>query len=293
MESRTGIGLTLLFHVLTHYTPYVFPVTDDSFCCSPTSMTISAPLHFEVDPPELLGVENADVHASSDEYARRFLGGVGDWMLKTQENALTSMLPSHVRTVLDIGGGHGQIALPLSRLGRSVTILGSSPVCAHRMRDEIENGSISFKCGNLVELPFGDRSFDGVVSFRLMSHCTAWRRLIAEMCRVADSAVLFDYPVWCSSNALTPLFFSIKRRIEGNTRSYTIFTTRELEREFRLHGFTRVAMRKQFFFPMGIHRALKRPGLSRMIEGVARALLLTKVFGSPVVIAFQRAAADD
>lgn len=256
-------------------------------------MTTSAPLHFEVDSPELFGVENADVHASSDEYARRFMGGVGDWMLNTQESALTSMLPAHVRTVLDIGGGHGQIALPLSRLDRSVTILGSSPVCAKRMQNEIENGSISFKCGNLVDLPFGDRSFDGVVSFRLMSHCTAWKRLIAEMCRVAESTVIFDYPIWCSSNLMTPFFFSIKKRIEGNTRLYTIFTTRQLEREFRSHGFRRVAMRKQFFFPMGIHRALKSPRLSRILEGIARALLLTRIFGSPVIIAFERTGTDD
>jgi len=256
-------------------------------------MTTSAPLHFEVDSPELFGVEDADVHASSDEYARRFMGGVGDWMLNTQESALTSMLPAHVRTVLDIGGGHGQIALPLSRLDRSVTILGSSPVCAKRMQNEIENGSISFKCGNLVDLPFGDRSFDGVVSFRLMSHCTAWQRLIAEMCRVANRTVIFDYPVWCSSNCMTPIFFSIKRRIEGNTRLYKIFTTRELEREFQSHGFKRFAIKKQFFFPMGIHRAIKSPSISKMLEGIARALFLTRLFGSPIVIAFERTRADD
>jgi 2-polyprenyl-3-methyl-5-hydroxy-6-metoxy-1,4-benzoquinol methylase len=256
-------------------------------------MTTIAPLHFEADPDEIHGSENADVHASSDEYARRFGGAVGAWMLNVQESALTRMLPSHVRTVLDIGGGHGQIALPLSNLGRSVTILGSSPACAKRMRQHIENGSISFKCGNLVELPFHDRSFDGVVSFRLMSHCTAWRRLIAEMCRVADSTVIFDYPVWCSSNFLTPLFFSIKRKIEGNTRLYKIFTTRELEREFRAHGFRRVAIHKQFFFPMGVHRALKRPRLSKALEGIPRGLLLTRLFGSPIVIAFERIQADD
>jgi hypothetical protein len=126
-----------------------------------------------------------------------------------------------------------------------------------------------------------------------MSHCAAWKRLIAEMCRVADNTVIFDYPVWCSSNFLTPLFFSIKRRIEGNTRVYTIFTTRELEREFRTHRFRRVAMQKQFLFPMGIHRALKSPRLSKALEGVARALLLTRLFGSPIVIAFEREQADD
>lgn len=256
-------------------------------------MNTNAPLHFQDAPLELFGSENADVHASSEEYARRFMGGVGDWMLKTQESALTSMLPTDIRTVLDIGGGHGQTALPLSKLGRAVTILGSSPACGMRMRQHIENGSISFKCGNLVELPFEDRSFDGVVSFRLMSHCTAWKQLIAEMCRVSDRTVIFDYPVWCSANFMTPFFFSVKKRIEGNTRLYRIFTTRELEREFQSHGFTRVVSKKQFFFPMGIHRALKSPAISKALERIAQALFLTQAFGSPVVIAFERTRSND
>ncbi|MEY4700991.1 MAG: hypothetical protein RL326_1178, partial [Pseudomonadota bacterium] len=115
----------------------------------------------------------------------------------------------------------------------------------------------------------------------------------AEMCRVADSTVIFDYPVWCSSNFLTPLFFSIKRRIEGNTRLYKIFTTRELEQEFRAHGFTRASIRKQFFFPMGVHRALKSPRVSKALEAIARGLLLTRLFGSPIVIAFERTRAND
>jgi hypothetical protein len=51
-------------------------------------------------------------------------------------------------------------------------------------------------------------------------------------------------------------------------------------------------MRKQFLFPMGLHRALKSPRLSKALEGVARGLLLTRLFGSPIVIAFERTQAD-
>jgi 2-polyprenyl-3-methyl-5-hydroxy-6-metoxy-1,4-benzoquinol methylase len=99
-------------------------------------------------------VEDADVHASSSEYAARFAGSVGAWMLEVQERALLSMLDTECTSVLDVGGGHGQIALPLSRAHRSVTVLGSSPVCAERLREQIENGLISFKAGNLIEIPF-------------------------------------------------------------------------------------------------------------------------------------------
>jgi ubiquinone/menaquinone biosynthesis C-methylase UbiE len=238
-------------------------------------------------------VEDADVHASSAEYAKRFSGSVGNWMLQVQETALVSLISNDTESVLDVGGGHGQTAKPLYKIGKSVTVLGSSPSCASQLSQEIEAGLISFKSGNLVELPYDTRSFDSVISFRLMSHCTAWRTLIAEMCRVADKKVIFDYPVWLSANLLTPLLFRIKRRIEGNTRRYTIFTTRELCNEFLKHGFVRTAMQKQFLFPMGIHRALKSPSLSKALEGTAKILGLTALFGSPVIIRFERVSGDN
>jgi ubiquinone/menaquinone biosynthesis C-methylase UbiE len=232
--------------------------------------------------------ENADLHSSSQEYADRFGGTTGAWMLSIQERALVRMLPKEASSVLDVGGGHGQTALPLQRDGRSVTILGSSLGCSQRLREYIDSGSISFRTGNLIELPFNDTSFDAVISFRLMSHCTQWRTLIAEMCRVAESTVIFDYPIWCSANLLTPLLFRIKRRIEGNTRSYRIFTTRELTKEFKAHGFECSALYKQFFFPMGLHRAIKSQRASAVLELIPRMLGLTRLFGSPVVICFTR-----
>lgn len=236
--------------------------------------------------------EDADLHASSDEYARRFSTSTGQWMLQIQEWSLFSLLSHTTESVLDVGGGHAQTALPLYRAGKVVTVLGSSPACAGRLTTEIEAGSVSFKAGNLIQLPFGPRSFDTVVSFRLMSHCTAWKTLIAEMCRVAEHSVIFDYPIWCSTNILTPLLFHIKKIIEGNTRTYTIFTTRELVREFRKHGFTRTALKKQFFFPMGLHRAIGSPTASKLFEGIARSLGLTRMFGSPVIIRFERSPRD-
>ena len=236
--------------------------------------------------------ETADQHASSDEYARRFGGAVGAWMLSIQEEALFSMLGPGVTTVLDVGGGHGQTATPLITRHKSVTILGSSHVCAAQIQPLIDAGAVNFKVGNLIQLPFESKAFDSVLSFRLMSHCTAWRTLIAEMCRVSEGTVIFDYPAWCSANFLTPLLFSIKKKIEGNTRTYRIFTTQELIKEFRYHGFQLAKQRKQFFFPMGIHRAIKNVAISKVLEEGARILGLTRFFGSPVVISFERIMSD-
>jgi 2-polyprenyl-3-methyl-5-hydroxy-6-metoxy-1,4-benzoquinol methylase len=253
------------------------------------------PAQLEIKPEAVIGhaTEDADQHSSSDEYAKRFAGPVGEWMLSVQEKALFGLLPSEIISVLDIGGGHGQIALPLSRADKSVTILGSSLGCSDRLKEFIDSGAISFKCGNLIELPFHDRSFDCVTSFRLMSHCTAWETLIAEMCRVATTSVIFDYPVWCSTNFLTPFLFRVKRFIEGNTRRYRIFTTSELRREFKKHGFRCERLQKQFLFPMGLHRALGSPRLSQILESCARVFFLTRLFGSPVIIRFDRINRDD
>jgi 2-polyprenyl-3-methyl-5-hydroxy-6-metoxy-1,4-benzoquinol methylase len=236
--------------------------------------------------------EDADVHASSAEYAKRFAGSTGSWFLKIQTDILLSMVSTDTESILDIGGGHGQTAIPLHRAGKSVTVLGSSSACTGQLSREIDAGCVSFKVGNLIELPYGPRSFDTAVSFRLISHCSNWRILISEMCRVADHTVIFDYPSWGSVNICTPLLFRVKRKIEGNTRRYTLFTTSELKREFAKHGFRCTSVRKQFFFPMGIHRALRSPAISRLLEGCAASFGLTRLLGSPIIIRFERSPRD-
>jgi ubiquinone/menaquinone biosynthesis C-methylase UbiE len=230
--------------------------------------------------------ENADLHASSDEYAARFGDAVGQWMLQVQEQALFKLLDNGCATVLDVGGGHGQVAVPLAQHERSVTVIGSSHLCAQRLAPFIESGTISFKVGNLIELPYHDKSFALTTSFRLMSHCTQWRTLVAELCRVSEHAVIIDYPVWLSVNILTPLLFFAKRTIEGNTRTYRMFSTWELQREFKKHGFRLERSEKQFVWPMALHRFMKSIPLSKNLEAPMRWVGITRLFGSPVLAKF-------
>ena len=70
--------------------------------------------------------ETADIHTSSDEYATRFSGAAGTWMLDVQEQITRRLLRGFEgSSVLDVGGGHGQLAIPLCRDGWRVTVLGS------------------------------------------------------------------------------------------------------------------------------------------------------------------------
>jgi 2-polyprenyl-3-methyl-5-hydroxy-6-metoxy-1,4-benzoquinol methylase len=229
--------------------------------------------------------ETADIETSSDAYAARFGGPHGAWMLEVQERiALALLRPLGARTVLDVGGGHGQLAIPLARDGYDVTILGSDESCRHRVRGLVDAGRARFVVGNTIDLPFPDRAFDAVVCFRLITHCEAWPRLIAELCRVARLGVVADYPTSSSVNAIAPALFAAKKKYERDTRRWTLFTHAQIRSAFETAGFRVAARRGQFFFPMVLHRMFRRRGISAALEGAAGALGLRRLLGSPVIL---------
>jgi SAM-dependent methyltransferase len=229
--------------------------------------------------------ETPDIESSSDDYASRFGGPVGRWMLQVQEDAVRGLLGApDGRTLLDVGGGHGQLAGPLGRAGWRVTVLGSDRSCARRIAPLIADGSVRFVAGDILALPFPDRSFDCVVSVRLLPHCERWPALIAELCRVARHAVIVDYPTSESLNRVAPALFGAKKRIERNTRTFTLFTHREVEEAFADCGCPAAGRVGQFFLPMVLHRALRCRPCSAALEGLARAAGLTRRWGSPVVL---------
>jgi SAM-dependent methyltransferase len=230
-----------------------------------------------------------DVETSSEGYASRFGGPVGEYFLETQTAALLELLaPFPGARVLDVGGGHAQLAGPLFEKGFEVTVAGSEDACRARLDRLLPPGSFEFRASDLLKLPFPDRSFDVVTAFRLLTHVQQWKELVAELCRVADRAVVVEYPDVRSWNVLYTLLFPWKKRIEGNTRTFLRFKPREVAAELARHGFGRPAIRRQFFVPMVVHRALSRRGISRGLESMSGFLGLTRAFGSPVVLRAER-----
>jgi len=229
--------------------------------------------------------ETADIETSSDDYASRFSGPVGTWMLDVQERAVRTLLGDPGgRTLLDVGGGHGQLAGPLARAGWRVAVLGSDTACARRIAPLVAAGTVWFVAGDILALPFPDRSFDCVVSVRLLPHCERWPALVAELCRVARHAVIVDYPTSESLNRVAPALFGAKKRIEKNTRTFTLFTHREVAAAFTARGYAPAGRIGQFFLPMVLHRALRCRPCSSTLETLARAAGLTRRWGSPVVL---------
>jgi SAM-dependent methyltransferase len=238
-----------------------------------------------IPPPR----EAPDVETASEAYARRFAGEVGAYFLAIQARTVLDLLAPWPRArVLEVGGGHAQLAAPLVERGFRVTVTGSEEVCRERLDRSLPPGSFEFALCGLPRLPFPDRSFDVVLAVRLLTHLERWREALGEMCRVARSAVIVDYPDTRSFNRLYGLLFSWKKAVEGNTRTFHRFRQGEVIAECGRHGFGRPAVRRQFFLPMVVHRAVGRAGLSRAMERASALMGLTRAFGSPVILRVER-----
>jgi SAM-dependent methyltransferase len=233
--------------------------------------------------------EDADVVTSSDEYARRFAGGVGAYFLDVQSRVTLELLaPFPGASVLDVGGGHGQTTGALVDAGYAVTILGSDPSCEARVRPWTGSGRARFLAADLLDPGLPDRSFDVVLSYRLLPHARQLDGLVATLARLAARAVIVDYPTRRSLNAAADLFFGLKRNVERDTRPFRVFADREIETAFAAHDFRPAARRGQFFFPMALHRATASARLARALEGAAKAAGLARLFGSPVILRLER-----
>ncbi len=244
--------------------------------------------------PAPAGGATADIETASDGYAARFAGAVGAWMLGIQERLVLERLRVWPGAeVLDVGGGHAQLAGPLVRAGCRVTVAGSDACCRRRLEGLLADGRCHFLHGDLLRLPLPDGAFDLVVCVRLLPHCAAWETLVGELCRLARHAVIVDYPTVESLNRFAPGLFAAKQTLEGNTRPFRLFRHAEVAAAFARHGFRPHVRTGEFLLPMVLHRALRCRPLSAAGEGLARGLGLTRRWGSPVILEARRAAAAD
>lgn len=228
----------------------------------------------------------ADIETASEGYAARFRGPAGIWMLDVQSKAVRELLPNdRISSILEVGGGHGQLTPSLVQAGYQVTVHGSAASCQRGISDLLHNQRCQFVVGSFLHLPFGDRSFDAVVCVRLIMHSDEWRRLVGEMCRVARQVVVVDYPLM---STLGQRFFGAKKRLEKNTRPWRNFRHDEVAAAFQNEGFVAAGRTGQFFFPMVLHRTLQQRRVSGALEGIARCLGLHRLRGSPVMARFDR-----
>ena len=233
-----------------------------------------------------------DIESSTWDYASRFSGPVGEWMLQQQIDATRDFIkqrwPDQTGlSILDVGGGHGQNIALVNALGHRLTILGSNESCNQVIKEKLDSGLAEFNVGTLLALPYDDKSFDVVICYRILSHMDSWQALIGELTRVARHLVLVDYPSKRSFNIISDLLFLFKKQIEKNTRRYGYFPDDKIDAVFVENGFNRTHRRRQFFLPMAIYRLIGNLRFSKLAAGFFRKVGLTAMFGSPVISAYQ------
>ncbi len=230
-----------------------------------------------------------DIESSSDEYAKRFAGVSGEWLLQRQcyftQVHIQAQKP---KAILDIGGGHAQNVAVVENLGIPLTITGSDSSCRVRVDRISKESTTEFMISPLTEFAVADRSFEHVISYRIVSHMIDWQGFIGELCRVSSSAVTIDFASKRSINFFSELAYKVKREQETDTRRYNVLSESDVDAAFAAHGFEKRFRSPQFFFPMAIHRRLGSPKLSGVLERTANWLGMAALFGSPVIATYVR-----
>lgn len=111
--------------------------------------------------------------------------------------------------VLDVPCGCGRVGLLLAQQGHQVTCADLSPAMRAMAAQAVEQArlAVPVEAADVERLPFADRGFDTLVSFRLFHHFPnreVRERAVRELCRVAGRHVVLSY--------LTPFSFTVLRR---------------------------------------------------------------------------------
>lgn len=156
------------------------------------------------------------------------------------------------------------------------------------MRELVLSNKCRYITGDLNNYLLPERSYDIVISFRLVNHLDHWKEFLHKLSRTARNAIIVDFAPLHSFNCTYTMFFWLKRLIEGDTtRHFYVFDERDVVETFRDSGFRPTARNAQFFLPMVLHRTLKILPVSMGIETLFRRLTLTDRFGSPLILRFE------
>lgn len=225
--------------------------------------------------------------------ALRFSGPVGRLIAETQERVIAAFLaPVAGRTVLDVGTGTGRAAIALAARGARVTGVDASAemlaVAERRAKDA--GVGVTFTPGDAHGLAFPDRSFDAVISLRVLMHTPDWRQSLGELCRVAGRRVVFDYPALASAAALQAAARHAVHAVGGRVEAYRVFSDGAIAAALQANRFRIVDTHRQFVLPIALHKRVNSAAATARIEGALARAGLTRLLGSPVTIVAERCA---
>lgn len=225
--------------------------------------------------------------------ALRFSGPIGRLIAEEQEEVIARFLtPVAGRSVLDVGTGTGRAAIALASRGASVTGVDASAemLAVAERRAAAAGVAVTLARGDAHGLAFGDRAFDAVICLRVLMHAPGWHASVAELCRVARTRVVFDYPALMSAAALQAAFRRAAYALGARVEAYRVFSDRAVRAALHSNGFRIVDSHRQFVLPIALHKRIGSAAATRRIEGTLLRVGLNRLAGSPVTIVAERCA---
>jgi ubiquinone/menaquinone biosynthesis C-methylase UbiE len=222
----------------------------------------------------------------------RFGGPIGQ-LVAAREAAAFSRLagPLAGRSVLDVGTGTGRVALLLSEAGAVATGIDASEemLKVARERAIAQGAAVQFLVGDAHALEFRDRSFDVVVSSRVLMHAPRWTVCVDELCRVARDRVVIDYPSARSFALFQSLWRKTNHALGGSTsQPYRVFFDHQLRAAFRRNGFRMRSVDRHFVLPIGFYKLVGSSRFAETLEDVLRRLGVARLLASPVTALAER-----
>jgi ubiquinone/menaquinone biosynthesis C-methylase UbiE len=222
----------------------------------------------------------------------RFSGPIGLLIAETQARQIAAFLaPLEGRRILDVGTGTGRAAIALAKAGAIVTGIDASremlAVAERRARDAAV--AVTFAAGDAHRLEFADESFDAVVCLRVLMHTPDWRTSLGELCRVASSRVVFDYPSLYSAAAVQAGIRRVTRLFDASVEAYRVFAPSAVARALGDSGFRIAGEHRQFVLPIALHKVVNSEAWTRRVEGALERAGVMRRLGSPVTVVAERA----
>ena len=126
----------------------------------------------------------------------RFGGSFGHYLELTEVVTLLSAIAPCSGSVLDVGAGTGKSSLPLLKQDHEVVSLDASLEMLGVAKNKALNTGLALRpviC-DVHDLCFGDKTFECVVCSRVLMHLRNRDKAIDELCRVAKTAIILDFP---------------------------------------------------------------------------------------------------
>ena len=101
---------------------------------------------------------------------------------------------SYYASILDVGGGHAQLAEPLVQAGYQVTVTGSDDCCRKRLDQQLRPGSFKYLTCDSLALPFENQSFDVVLAFSVITSYSIHYTKLYDL--QSDWLKVLSLPLW-------------------------------------------------------------------------------------------------